>query len=855
MLEILRTLGDAKGFIPHGHCYLWKAELVWLHILSDSLTAIAYYAISFMLVYFVHRRRDVPFDWIFLMFGSFIVACGTTHVFEVWTLWHPTYWLSGLIKAITASVSLSTAVLLVFLIPKALILPSPTQLEVINVALRNEITQRREAEEALQTANEQLEVRVGERTAELAKINESLQAEIEMRKHQEQVLKRHEQEFKALVEHAPDIIVRFDRDLRHVYVNPAIEVATGLPSTTFIGKTNRDLGMPEELVSEWDSVLRRVFETGQEGVMEFHFPTPSGLKYYQARIAPEQVTDGRIESILSIGRDITDRKLVEEALLRRTRQLEIISRASDQINSVLEIPAIMRTLIASALELVGAAAGTYGLMRQERMVFTEYHENGTIRPINATFERGVGVPGWVMETRQPYIANDAQYDPHVLPHLQKAFDFSNLVNIPIFNRQGELIGCFELHNKAEQRLFSDNDVTILQGLAASAAVALENAQMLVERKRAEEELQKSYNLLQSVIEGTPDPILVKDLQGRYVMLNSAVAHIQGKPKSEIFGRDDSELFGSEYGLPLMENDRRIITTGKTEVLEENIILEGALRTYLSTKSVWRDAQGNVIGLIVLARDISDRKRAEQDIRELNENLERRVTERTAELEATNQELESFSYSVSHDLRAPLRGIDGFSQALLDRYADQLDDKGKHYLQRIRVGTQRMGELIDDLLKLSRVTRSEMQRTQVDLSALAMEIAAELQRTQPERQVEWAIASGVVANGDARLLRILLENLLNNAWKFTSLHLLTRIEFNVILEDDAKTVYFIRDNGAGFEMAYVNKLFGAFQRLHSQTQFPGTGIGLATVQRIIHRHGGRVWAEGAIEQGATFYFTL
>ncbi|HEY9710051.1 MAG TPA: ATP-binding protein, partial [Oculatellaceae cyanobacterium] len=165
------------------------------------------------------------------------------------------------------------------------------------------------------------------------------------------------------------------------------------------------------------------------------------------------------------------------------------------------------------------------------------------------------------------------------------------------------------------------------------------------------------------------------------------------------------------------------------------------------------------------------------------------------------------------------------------------------------------ELIDDLLQLSRVTRSEMHRTKVDLSALATVIAAELYSTQPERQVEWAIAPGLVADGDARLLRIVLENLLNNAWKFTSSRINSHIELNVIFQEDAKFAYFVRDNGAGFDMAYANKLFGAFQRLHSTTQFPGTGIGLATVQRIIHRHGGRVWAEGAVEQGATFYFTL
>lgn len=378
---------------------------------------------------------------------------------------------------------------------------------------------------------------------------------------------------------------------------------------------------------------------------------------------------------------------------------------------------------------------------------------------------------------------------------------------------------------------------------------------ITEKKQAESELQKSHNLLQTVIEGTADAIFAKDTQSRYLMINSTGARVIGKPVEDILYKNDCELFSSEFGRVFMENERQIMTTGETQVFEDNVPMMGSIRTFSSAKSVWRDAQGNVIGIVGIARDITERKLAEQKIKQLNEDLERRVIERTAELTAANKELEAFSYSVSHDLRAPLRGIDGFSQALMDRYSDKLDDKAKHYLNRIRAGTQRMGELIDDLLTLSRVTRTEMRRKEVDLSAIATEIATELKFTEPDRDVEFAIAPGLIVNGDAQLLRVVLENLLNNAWKFTSTRIQTKIEFNAILQVDAKCAYFVRDNGAGFDMAYSNKLFGAFQRLHSVTQFPGTGIGLATVQRIIHRHGGKVWAVGAVEEGATFYFTL
>jgi PAS domain S-box-containing protein len=253
---------------------------------------------------------------------------------------------------------------------------------------------------------------------------------------------------------------------------------------------------------------------------------------------------------------------------------------------------------------------------------------------------------------------------------------------------------------------------------------------------------------------------------------------------------------------------------------------------------------------ILFSDITERKATEAEIAQLNADLQRRA----GQLEAANKELESFSYSVSHDLRAPLRSIDGFSQILLEDCAEQLNDEGKDALQRVRKATTTMGELIDALLALSRVSRVELQAEQIDLSALAATLAAELRQSQPDRQAEFVIAPGMVVEADPRLFRAMLANLLGNAWKYTQPRVVARIEFGCFNKDN-ETVYFVRDNGAGFDMTYVGKLFGAFQRLHKQTEFSGTGVGLATVQRVVHRHGGRAWAEGAVDQGATFYFTL
>jgi signal transduction histidine kinase len=253
--------------------------------------------------------------------------------------------------------------------------------------------------------------------------------------------------------------------------------------------------------------------------------------------------------------------------------------------------------------------------------------------------------------------------------------------------------------------------------------------------------------------------------------------------------------------------------------------------------------------------LAEIQRRDRELRDSHALLERRVAERTSQLETLNKELEAFSYSVSHDLRAPLRSIDGFSQALLEDYEGQLDQQGRDYLQRVRAAAQRMAQLIDDILKLSRVTRAELNREEVDLSALAGEIAAELQQAQPEREVKLTIASGLRAEGDPRLLRIALENLLGNAWKFSHDRKPALIEIGMQPQPDSTSAFFVRDNGVGFEMVYADKLFTAFQRLHDTREFPGTGIGLATVQRVIHKHGGKVWAEGEVEKGATFYFSL
>jgi signal transduction histidine kinase len=255
-----------------------------------------------------------------------------------------------------------------------------------------------------------------------------------------------------------------------------------------------------------------------------------------------------------------------------------------------------------------------------------------------------------------------------------------------------------------------------------------------------------------------------------------------------------------------------------------------------------------------ARELGERRRVEEEIRRLAAELESRVKERTTELQATNAELEAFCYSVSHDLRAPLRSIDGFSQALLEDFPQDVPEEARRYLGRIRSSTQRMGQLIEDLLNLSKVSRGELARCEVDVSELARQVVAEVQSRDPQRKVEVSVWEGMQANADPRLLRAALENLIGNAWKFSTKAEQPRIEIGLMRDGDGGT-FFVRDNGAGFDMRYAGKLFGAFQRLHSANEYQGTGIGLATVQRIVHRHGGRIWADAKPGKGAVFFFTL
>ena len=382
-------------------------------------------------------------------------------------------------------------------------------------------------------------------------------------------------------------------------------------------------------------------------------------------------------------------------------------------------------------------------------------------------------------------------------------------------------------------------------------------------QKSEQALREYATQYQVLVDNTHDVIARYDAAGKILYVSPASQSLLGYAPAKLVGALAMDLV---HPAEVEKVKQSIAAAAKAH--QDSYRIEHRMR-HRTGNWVWMETvgrltytpEGDLEEIQCSVRNISERKQAEEklrkseaDVRKLNAELERRVAERTAQLQSANRELEAFAYSVSHDLRAPLRAVDGYARILVEDHAPQLNADALELLQRVRKESNHMGQLINALLTLSRMSRLEMYIETVSLSDLAHVVVASLRQANPERQVEVQIAEGVLVQGDSRLLRVAMENLLNNAWKFTSRREQGRIEFGVQHEGE-KTVYFVRDNGAGFDMAYANKLFGAFQRLHSAGEFEGTGVGLATVQRIIARHNGTVWAEAGVDQGATFYFTL
>jgi PAS domain S-box-containing protein len=363
-----------------------------------------------------------------------------------------------------------------------------------------------------------------------------------------------------------------------------------------------------------------------------------------------------------------------------------------------------------------------------------------------------------------------------------------------------------------------------------------------------------HEQLMALIDHTSAVIYMRDADGRYLLVNREYERLFKLRRQDIVGLTDHDLFPEPIADEFRANDLQAFARGVPVQVEEQAPSDDGLRTYVTVKFPLTDRRGRAYAVCGISTDITERKMAEEEVRRLNDELEMRVRQRTAELEASTRELDAFAYSVSHDLRAPLRSLEGFSQVLLEDFSADLDEEAQRYLGRIQANVARMAQMIDDLLHLSRATRSQLRREHTDLSALAREVLAELAAQEPGREVETHVPDGLVARSDPHLVRLVLQNLIGNAWKFTA-HRDDPVIRVGVQRQDGIDVFSVEDNGAGFDMTYAHKMFDPFQRLHSASEFEGTGIGLAIVARIVTRHGGQIHADGTPGGGATFRFSL
>jgi PAS domain S-box-containing protein len=631
-----------------------------------------------------------------------------------------------------------------------------------------------------------------------------------------------------LLENVNDAVTGSDQDYIIRFWNRGAENMFGWKAEEIVGRLGRDILRSEFLNTDRDTVLKILAETGRwKGeARQYHKDGSSFISEISSITLRDE--NGKITGYVSVQRDISDRKRAEEEIRKLNEDLEqrVIERTGQLRESEEKFSKAFLTSPAG-ISISRASDGRYIDVNETLAAMTGYSREELIGHTSA--ELGLVDP---MERQKILDAS-------------RAAGSVRDVEIQVRTKSGDII---------------DVLVSLEQIQIGGQACLLTLQYDITERKRAEAEvrrlnealeqrhvaLQEANALLQTMMDNMPDHIYFKDIDSHFIRNSRSQARMMGfNDPSQVIGKSDFEFFPQEHARRSYKEEQGIITTGQPLMdIEERVVWPDGRVTWVSTtKLPLRDVENRIIGTFGISRDITERKKAEEELGRAN-----------AQLAATNKELEAFSYSVSHDLRAPLRTIDGFSQAVMDDYGRDLPEEGMNYLLRVRKAAQHMANLIDDLLNLSKYTRAPMKTEPVDLSRLANDIKADLEQAYPDRKVDMVIAADMKAHGDAQLMRVVLENLLNNAWKFSSKKDQAEVEFGSTPGKD-HTTYFVRDNGAGFDMAYAGKLFGAFQRLHAMTEFPGTGVGLATVQRIINRHGGRIWAESEKGKGATFFFSL
>jgi PAS domain S-box-containing protein len=669
--------------------------------------------------------------------------------------------------------------------------------------------------------------------------------------------------YRFLIENMPDAfayhqIVTADDgtavDYIFLKVNQAFEEMTGLKRDIIIGKKVTDV-LPgiEKSEFDWIGIYGKVALSGEPVRFE-SFSEPLGRWYDVSAYSDKP------EYFATVFRDFTESKNSEMETKKHQREMTEIKNIGLLASSTIDLETVLNSILKSTTNLINASVGMIFVkdLNSDLIMWGASHglsedfvNEFKVKPIHL----GEGLTGIIAQTGESiYIQRDSSYDPRVMRSVIEKEGLNSFLGVPIF-AEDKIIGVMNILTRIPD-ILNENDVNIVSAIASQVGLAIRNAQLYENQNKANADLLISEEKFRQVAESIGEVFWLRSADNsKMLYINPAYEMVWGRTVQSLY--DNPQTFmDATYDADkpaVFAEFEKYVNGGKFDLEYRLVRPGGDIRWVRAQSFPVLNEDGTVIRHTGIAVDITELKQAEEEIRKLNEELEERVRNRTAQLEAANRELDAFAYSTSHDLRGPLNRISGFSKALLEDYTDQLDYQGKDYLQRISNSSQHLGELVDDLLKLSRVSQQQINREPVEISVLVNIYLKELQAREPDRQVEAAITPGLVVEGDTALLRIALENLLNNAWKFSAGKNPARIEFGSKVQE-GKEVFYIRDNGTGFDMKHAEKLFTAFQRLHDAKTYPGTGIGLSIVSRIIKRHGGEIWARGEEGMGACFYFT-